>query len=169
MVFDDQLVQKPLRSAAMFARKFDPMVAPRAIGTWDRWMATKMQTQGPGTGQPAIGSNLLGHDPNLDRGLPPPTRYENSTAGVTFDAGTPAADAPARVPVVARRPHALSREPATVFDGFIVGFVAAALLAVCGIGLVLLLRTPLRVLRAQLSHRLTRQTQGTQGDLAKAV
>jgi hypothetical protein len=146
------------------------VLSPRAIGIWDRWMATKMQTQGPGTNQPGIGSNLLGHDPNLDRGLPPPTKYENSTAGVTFDAGPPVhvTGTPGQAWKRSSGAHSV-REPATAFDGFIIGFVAAAVLAIGGIGAVFLLRTPLRVLRAQLSHRLTRQTQGTQGDLAKAV
>ena len=81
MVMDEELVAKALHSPAMFARKFDPELFPRALGVWDRWMDAKMLSQGPASGQPGIGSNLIGHDPMLNKGLPPPTVHEmgNST------------------------------------------------------------------------------------------
>ena len=78
---DEELVAKALHSPAMFARKFDPELFPRALGVWDRWMDAKLLSQGPASGQPGIGSNLIGHDPMLNKGLPPPTVHEtgNST------------------------------------------------------------------------------------------
>jgi len=61
----------------MFARKFDPSLYPDALAAWDRWMAAKLISQGAAAGQPPIADNLIQKDPELIRGIPPATQYEN--------------------------------------------------------------------------------------------
>jgi hypothetical protein len=77
MVLNATLAHKAFKSPVMFARKFDPSLYPEALVAWDRWMAAKLISQAPATGQPSIAHNLIKADPNLLRGIPPPTEHEN--------------------------------------------------------------------------------------------
>lgn len=77
MVLNATLAHKAFRSPVMFARKFDPSLYPEALVAWDRWMAAKMMSQAPATGQPPIAHNLLQADPDLLHGIPPPTEHED--------------------------------------------------------------------------------------------
>ena len=70
-------LKKAFKSSAMFARKVDPGLYRDVLWEWDKWMDYKMLTHQLPDGQAAIAQSYTQSDPMLDRGVPPPTVYDN--------------------------------------------------------------------------------------------
>lgn len=70
-------LNKAFKSSAMFARKVDPGLYRDVLWEWDKWMDFKMLTNKLPDGQAEIAQAYTASDPMLDRGIPPPTVYDN--------------------------------------------------------------------------------------------